>query len=73
MCEWGDSVPLYVPIPARLSHTGALRWDWKLVDRCLADRIASLNDSGRLTSNCCCGHGKGPGWISFHDGTEVRV
>lgn len=29
MCAHGEEVLLRVPIPAHLSHTGQMRWDWK--------------------------------------------
>ena len=73
MCTWGDDVEMLVPIPAYLSHTGEFRWDVKSVDRCLAPIIQALNERGIFTSNCCCGHGKGPGDIRFHDGQILNL
>lgn len=73
MCEWNDTVPLYVPIPADLSYTGEFRWDWKQVDRCLVPLVDALNKAGIYTASCCCGHGKGDGIIALHDGRELII
>lgn len=73
MCEWGNDVVLYVPIPAHLSHTGALHWDYKGVDACLAPLIQALNDAGIFTSNSCCGHGQSAGTIHLHDGRVLSI
>jgi hypothetical protein len=62
-----------VVVPASLSHTGADRWAYKPVDACLAALVVELNASGRLTSGSCCGHGKGPGAIYFHDGGALEL
>jgi len=37
------------------------------VDGCIAPLVQLLNDHGVRTTGCCCGHGKGPGFISFED------
>lgn len=37
------------------------------VDECIAPLVQSLNDRGVRTFGSCCGHGKGPGFISFED------
>jgi len=73
MCDWGDNVVLNVPIPARCSYTGKFRWAVKGIDKCLAPYIKALNDAGLYTGGCCCGHGKSPGTISFHDGTVFNI
>ena len=73
MCDWGDDVDLLVPIPAGLSHTGEFRWDVKPIDRCIAPIVKALNDSGIYTSNSCCGHGRGDGVISLHDGRTLII
>ena len=71
MCKHGDERLCFVPIHADDSHTGKMRWEYKAVDSCLADRVNELNAAGRLTRSCCCGHGEVPGSIILHDGTEV--
>ena len=73
MCEHGKTVNLQVPIPARLSHTGAACWEWKPIDSCLVDIVRALNAGGMLTASCCCGHGKGPACIELQNGLVLRV
>ena len=73
MCDWGDNVNLRVPIPASCSHTGEFRWDSKPIDRCIAAIVVALNNGGLYTGGSCCGHGKGPGCISLHDGTVLTI
>ncbi len=73
MCEYGDTVPLVVPIGADGSHTGKFRWAEKPVDRCLAPIVQALNDAGILTESCCCGHGRGFGYIGLRDGRIMRI
>ncbi len=72
MCAPGENVDVWVEVPATLSHTGAARRALVPIDRCLAPLIEALNAAGFKTANCCCGHGKGPPSIVFHDGTEIR-
>lgn len=55
-------------LPAELSHTGRARPEVKAVDACIAPIVNALNAGGVLTANCCCGHGRGPGWIALYDG-----
>jgi len=73
MCEWGNDVKLSVPIPSELSHTGELRWDIKGIDECIAPIIQALNHAGIYTSQSCCGHGKGDGIITLHDGRIIII
>lgn len=73
MCAHDDTVPLYVPIPANLSHTGRPRWDIKGVDRCIAPIVQALNQAGIYTSGCCCGHGESDGTINLHDGRVLII
>lgn len=73
MCEWGDTVILSVPIPARLSHTGASRWAEKPIDRCIAPLVTALNAAGIYTASSCCGHGKQDGTIVLQDGRTLIV
>ena len=71
MCAWGDSIDLEVSIPASCSHTGEERVATKPIDRCIAPYVKALNAAGLKTGGSCCGHGKGPGYISMHDGTVL--
>lgn len=73
MCKYDDVVMLYVPIPAYLSYTGAFRWDYKGIDRCIAPIIEALNAGGVYTANSCCGHGEEDGTIHLHDGRILVV
>lgn len=73
MCKWGTDELCLVPMPAELSHTGEFRWAIKGVDACIAPIINALNAAGIYTANCCCGHGKAPGWIALHDGRELWI
>ena len=58
MCEWGNTIPLKVTIPADVSFTEKERKTTKKIDRCLAPLIEMLNKYGIKTTSCCCGHGK---------------
>lgn len=73
MCEWGDETLLWLPIPAHLSHTGALRWAAKGVDRCIAALVQTLNDAGIYTAGSCCGHGAADGAIVLHNGRTIAL
>lgn len=73
MCTHGDEVILLVPMPAHLSYTAALRWDYKGVDTCIAPIVQALNDAGIYTANSCCGHGQSEGTIHLHDGRVLRI
>lgn len=74
MCEWNDTVDLWVYINAFDSHTGKARWDFKPVDRCISDLVHALNQSGTtLTRGSCCGHGKEDGKIILQDGRELII
>lgn len=73
MCEWSDTVKMLVPIPANCSWTGEFRWAMKPIDRCIAPYVKALNDADLYTGGSCCGHGKTPGCISFHDGTVFEI
>lgn len=68
MCKWNDTVNLRVKISARKSYTGQGRWDTKPIDRCLAPIVQALNDAGIYTEECCCGHGRGDGYLGLIDG-----
>lgn len=73
MCEWGNTVPLSVPIPASLSHTGEARWAEKPIDSCIAPIVRALNDAGIYTAACCCGHGERDGEIVLQDGRTLVI
>lgn len=73
MCEWGNTAPLRVLVPADLSWTGQARWDTKDIDRCLLPLVQALNDSGLPTRASCCGHGHRPGNVVLADGRWLIV
>lgn len=67
MCEYGDTVKVWVTIPANLSHTGKDYRKFASIDRCIAPLVKLLNDGGFSTIACCCGHGKSDGSILLED------
>lgn len=67
MCAWGTTVPVWVRVPADLSHTGRERWKLAQIDSCIADRVAALQAAGVRTRSSCCGHGKAPAEIMLDD------
>ncbi len=80
MCEHGDTVLMSVPIQDfilyqedKVFQVSTYHWKVKPVDRCLAGLIRRLNGARLLTAGCCCGHGKGPADILFHNGHELTV
>lgn len=73
MCQWGDTIDCWVKIPADLSYTGQVRWDWKPIDSCIAPMVAALNEANILTVGSCCGHGKGDGTIFLENGRMLII
>ena len=73
MCEYGDTVPVEVTVPAHLSCTHKPHPKVVPVDRCLASIIKALDTAGLLTSSCCCGHGRRQGMIMLADGRVLEV
>ena len=73
MCEWGDTVKMYLWTPARLSHNGAAYGKVVDIDRCIAPLVEALNGGGIRTVASCCGHGKGMGNIALEDGRELEI
>ena len=65
MCEWGDTIPVLVKIPADLSYTGKARWAVKPIDKCIAPLVRFLQNSGIDMRASCCGHGKGSASITI--------
>ena len=56
-----------VPVSARKSYTGKKRMKMMGIDACLAPIVKALLDAGIETEECCCGHGKGPGYLALMD------
>lgn len=73
MCEVGNDVLLWVPIPAELSYTGKFRWAQKGIDSCIAPIVEALNNAGIYTAGSCCGHGNAGGTILLHDGRTIHL
>lgn len=73
VCEWGDTVPVMVTIPADLSSTGKAKLKKAQIDRCIAPIIDALELGKVFMRGCCCGHGKAPGFISLQDGRTIFV
>ena len=38
-----------------------------LIDSCIAPIVDALNNGGIPTEECCCGHGRDPGYIGLMD------
>lgn len=70
MCKWG--ITEIVHCPAGFNGQNLNR-TMVSVDSCIADLVRALNDSGVLTLDSCCGHGKGPGEIRLMDGRSLIV
>ena len=62
MCKWGTEVMVTLCRPKLISGRLVVP-----VDECIAPLVQLLNDHGVRTIGCCCGHGKGPGYINFED------
>lgn len=62
-----------VTVPHDLSHMGRPYACLKPIDQCLVPAVVALNAIGVKTAGCCCGHGKNPGSIKLHNGTEIRT
>ncbi len=45
----------------------------KPIDSCISHFVEALNTAGIYTGGSCCGHGKGDGCISLHDGTVLII
>jgi hypothetical protein len=73
MCDWGNTKPLNVTIPARLSSTGKDKQKIVDIDLCIFDLVKLLNENGFATIASCCGHGRRPGNIALRDGRELVI
>lgn len=73
MCKWGDTLPLFVRVPADLSHTGKSRWAIKQIDRCIAALVRKFQHGGIDMRSSCCGHGKDDGEIMLADGRQLVI
>jgi len=73
MCKQGDTVPVYVTIPADLSTTGEVQAKCAEIDRCIAPIVSALQRAGIDMRGSCCGHGKGLGDIHLQDGRLLLI
>lgn len=73
MCEHGNTVNLWVTIPADLCHSGRQEEKIKPIDRCISDLVLALEDAGVVMRGSCCGHGKEDGVIVLNDGRSLWV
>ena len=73
MCEWGDTVPVSVIVPAAYSSTGRQKRVLKGIDRCIAPLVRALANGGIVTVGSCCGHGKRPGQIILEAGRVFTI
>lgn len=44
-----------------------------MIDKCIADLVEALQTAGINMRGSCCGHGKGPGYISLEDGRMLSI
>lgn len=78
MCKHGDTVTVYVNVPADLSSTGKEKRKYMAIDRCIAPIVHALQISSIDMRGSCCGHGKrrfrwwpwkkADGYIDLQDG-----
>lgn len=73
MCDWNNTIPLQIWLPANLSRTGEAGWEIRGVDSCIAPIVRALNDAGVVTVASCCGHGKRPSSIALVGGSEIII
>ncbi len=73
MCAHGTTAPVWVKVPADLSHTGQARWKLAQIDSCIAPLVKALQERGIDMRGSCCGHGKGDGSIELQDGTVIVI
>ena len=69
MCKWGTRSKVSVIRRANPSIKDG--WHEIYVDSCLKSLIQEMNNHGIVTTNCCCGHGKGKGSVLIERGYEV--
>lgn len=73
MCEWGNTVQVWLLVPAHLAWEGKATAKPKDVDECIAPIVEALNLAGVPTIASCCGHGHRPGNIALADGRELII
>lgn len=81
MCKHGDTVDckLVMPRHEEVDPTNGETVIWEErravvpIDRCIAPLVVALQAAGILTTNSCCGHGKGPGAIILDDGRWLVI
>jgi len=73
MCEWDDTIPVMVKVPADLSCTGSEEWKLVEIDRCIAPIVKALQEGGIDMRGSCCGHGKDRGNIRLQDGRILVI
>ena len=45
----------------------------RCIDYCIHKIVAALNAGNVITTDCCCGHGKMPGYIGLEDGRILAI
>jgi len=66
MCEWGNTVKVWLCRPQRGSYIAS-------VDSCLAPLVQALNNAGIETIASCCGHGHLTGSIILRDNRVLEI
>lgn len=73
MCKQGNTLSVYVKIPADLSCDGKEKWKVCGIDKCIAPIVKALQDAGIDMRGSCCGHGKREGTIALEDGRGLLI
>jgi hypothetical protein len=73
MCEWGNTTPVIIKIPADLSFSGEEYWKEMKIDSCIAQIVKALQEGGINMRGSCCGHGNGSGDIHLQDGRALLI
>ena len=73
MCDYGNTVPVWVKIPDDLSSTGKEKWRHCQIDECIAPLVRALQNAAIDMRGSCCGHGKMDGDIHLQDGRILII
>ena len=65
-----DPIPVYVKIPI---DNGEEKWEYVLMDACIAGIVAALQEGDVDMRASCCGHGDQSGNIMLQDGRILEI
>ncbi len=66
-------VAVKVKIPADLSSTGKVKWEYVLIDACISTFVRVLQFANMDMRSSCCGHGETFGKITLQDGRTLLI